>query len=159
MPNIRPILVTLLAAGLLLGVGQAGFGQGNPPDAKAKLEAAASKLATFDFGGDNGPLNVITELIVVSKDQPELRKEIAGKLAAVLSSNAPQGAKDFACRQLSVIGAAEQVPALAPLLVDEKLSHMARYALARIPGPASDEALRQALGKVKGKLLVGMINS
>jgi HEAT repeat protein len=51
------------------------------------------------------------------------------------------------------------VPALAALLSDEKLSHMARYALEPIPDPSVDEALRDAAGKLKGRLLVGVVGS
>ena len=51
------------------------------------------------------------------------------------------------------------MPALAALLGDEKLAHMARYALEPIPDPAVDAALRDALGKLKGRPLVGVIGS
>ncbi|MCY2996396.1 MAG: HEAT repeat domain-containing protein [Planctomycetota bacterium] len=146
-------------AGLLLwGMNTLAWAQ-PAGDFPAKLAEALGKLATYDFGGDNGPLNAITEMVTASQKQPEQRQQLAAKLAAVLASTAPRGAKDFACRQLSLIGTADQVPALASLLADDNLSHMGRYALERIPGPAADEALRQALGKVKGKLLVGVINS
>jgi HEAT repeat protein len=45
------------------------------------------------------------------------------------------------------------------LLGDEQLSHNARYALQMNPDPAVDEALRNALGKVKGRPLVGVIHT
>jgi HEAT repeat protein len=45
------------------------------------------------------------------------------------------------------------------LLGDEQLSHNARYALQTNPDPAVDEALRDALGKVKGRPLVGVIHT
>jgi HEAT repeat protein len=80
-------------------------------------------------------------------------------LIAVLKSDAPQKKKVDACRQLAVIGTKEAVPALAALLGDEKLSHMARYGLETIPDAAVDEALRGALGKLKGRPLVGVIGS
>ena len=48
---------------------------------------------------------------------------------------------------------------LAALLCNEELSHMARYGLEPIPDPAVDAALRDALEKVKGRLLVGVIGS
>lgn len=86
-------------------------------------------------------------------------KEVEAKLIAVLKSDAPQKEKAEACRQLGVIGTKEAVPALAALLGDEKLSHMARYGLEPIPDPAVDETLREALGKLKGRLLVGVIGS
>ena len=48
---------------------------------------------------------------------------------------------------------------LATLLADEKLAHMARYALEPIPDPAVDEALRAAVSTLKGRPLVGAICS
>jgi HEAT repeat protein len=126
---------------------------------KAALDAAFAQLLAYDFGRDSAPTTAIANLVTASYGKPADRKELASRLAEVLKSAAPRGAKDFACRQLAVIGTADEAPALAPLLLDEHLSHMARYALERIPGPTAEEAMRQALGKVQGKLLVGVINS
>lgn len=90
---------------------------------------------------------------------PPATKEQENKLLEVLKSDAPQKDKVDACRQLGVIGTKDAVPVLAALLADEKLSHMARYALEPIPDPAVDDALRAALGKLKGRQLVGVIGS
>jgi len=90
---------------------------------------------------------------------PPATKEQEAKLIAVLTSDASQKEKVDACRQLAVIGTKDAVAPLAALLGDEKLSHMARYALEPIPDPAVDEALRDALGKLKGRPLVGVIIS
>lgn len=86
-------------------------------------------------------------------------KEQEAKLIAVLTSNAEFNAKADACRELGRMGTAECVPALAALLADEKLTHMARYGLETVPGPAADDALRAALGKLKGLPLVGVVGS
>jgi HEAT repeat protein len=128
-------------------------------DFKAKADDAFAKLAAYDFGKDPSATAAIASMVAQTYGKPAERKELAARLAAVLSSGAPRGAKDFACRQLSIIGTGAEVPALAEFLADEKLSHMARYALERIPDPVACEAIRQALGKVQGKLRVGMINS
>jgi HEAT repeat protein len=80
-------------------------------------------------------------------------------LIAVLKSDAEHREKADACRELAQIGTADAVPTLAAMLADEKLSHMARYALEPIPSPAVDDALRDALGKLKGLRLVGVIGS
>jgi HEAT repeat protein len=85
--------------------------------------------------------------------------EEVNKLIGVLKSDGPLKEKVDACRQLSVIGTKEAVAPLAALLGDEKLSHMARYALEPIPDPSVDEALRAALGTLKGSQLVGVIGS
>ncbi|NQT37545.1 MAG: HEAT repeat domain-containing protein [Planctomycetes bacterium] len=81
------------------------------------------------------------------------------QLIAVLKSDAPQKEKVDACRKLALVGTENAVPALAALLGDEKLSHMARYALEPIPSPAVDDALRDAMGNLKGRPLIGAIAS
>lgn len=82
------------------------------------------------------------------------------KLIAILKDpNASVYAKAKACQQLAVVGDKAAVPALAALLADPRLSHYARFGLEPIPDPSVDEALRAALGRVKGGLLVGVINS
>ncbi len=90
---------------------------------------------------------------------PPATKEEADRLVAVLKSEAPLKEKVDACRGLAVIGTPHAVPALAALLGDEKLSHMARYGLEPMPERAVDDALRDALGRLKGRLLVGVIGS
>jgi HEAT repeat protein len=64
-----------------------------------------------------------------------------------------------ACRELAIKGTKESVPVLAALLGDEQLSHMVRYALEPIPDSSVDAVLREALGKLKGRPLVGVIAS
>ena len=77
----------------------------------------------------------------------------------MLKSGATQEEKAAACRQLARVATKQSVPTLASLLGDEKLSHMARYAMETIPDPSVDEALRDALGKLKGRPLLGVIGS
>jgi HEAT repeat protein len=68
-------------------------------------------------------------------------------------------AKAKACQKLAVVGDSSAVPALAALLADPQLSHYARFGLEPNPDPSSSDALRAATPKVKGALLVGVINS
>ncbi len=87
-------------------------------------------------------------------------KEQEAKLIAVLTkSDASLKDKADACRVLSLIGTKECIAPLAGLLGDEKLSHLARYALEPNPDPGVDEALRAALKTLKGRPLVGVIGS
>lgn len=89
---------------------------------------------------------------------PSLPDE-AAKLVALLESNAPVYDKAMACRRLAVIGDKSAVPALASLLTDEKLATYARSGLEAIPGPAADDALREAVGRLHGELLLGVLDS
>ncbi|MCY3024022.1 MAG: HEAT repeat domain-containing protein [Planctomycetota bacterium] len=81
------------------------------------------------------------------------------KLIAVLQGNSEGFDKDVACRRLAVIGSKDAIPALAAMLADANLYDVARYGLETIPDPAADDALRAALGKVKGKQLVAVCRS
>ncbi len=80
-------------------------------------------------------------------------------LIAVLKSDSPAAEKAITCKRLAVYGSKEAVPALAALLPDAELSSWARIALEAIPGPEADGALRDAVGKVAGRMRVGIINS
>jgi len=95
----------------------------------------------------------------VGADNPDSAAEKQRKLISVLQSNAAPQDKAIACKQLAIYGAKEAVPALAPLLADERLASWARIALEAIPDPAADDALRAAAGKLQGRLLIGVINS
>lgn len=81
------------------------------------------------------------------------------ELIAVLQSSAPAAEKALACKHLAIHGSTAAVPVLAPLLADPELSSWARIPLEVIPGPAVDEALRQSLSRLEGRLLVGVIHS
>jgi HEAT repeat protein len=101
--------------------------------------------------------SAVTVAILVATAAASAAQE--AELMAVLKSDATLEKKAAACRELARVGTKEAVPALAGLLGDEKLSHMARYALETIRDPSVDEALRDAMGKLKGRPLVGVIGS
>jgi HEAT repeat protein len=85
-------------------------------------------------------------------DEPALIAILKDPAASVFQKN-------IACRRLALIGTKASVPALAALLTDEKLAHYARFGLKPIPDASVDEALRAAIPKLKGGLLVGVINT
>ncbi len=87
------------------------------------------------------------------------RKDLETKLLALLGEGTSRAAKDYIGRKLAVIGTAESVPALAALLTDKDLSHMARYALERIPAAEAAKALRDALAKTSGAEKAGVAGS
>jgi len=123
------------------------------------LDQAFDALKTYDWGKDPAVLSPIQEAIVATHGNEAGRKELEGRLAEVLKSNVSRDTKDFVCRKLMIIGTAASVPTLAALLGDKDLSHMARYALERIPAPQAAQALRESLSKLGGALQVGVISS
>ncbi|MFP6702456.1 MAG: HEAT repeat domain-containing protein, partial [Planctomycetaceae bacterium] len=81
------------------------------------------------------------------------------QLLAVLNSDAGLFDKAKACQRLAIIGTSRSVPVVAKLLAQPGLSHYARLALEANPSSEVDKAFRDALGKLKGRQLVGVINS
>jgi len=122
-------------------------------------DQAFEALKSYDWGADPKVLKPIEEAVVSTHGNGAARKELEARLSAVLSSNVSRDAKDYVCRKLMVVGTASSVPALAALLPDKDLSHMARYALERITAPEAAQALRDALSKLTGALKVGVISS
>jgi len=90
-------------------------------------------------------------------------REAAGageaELIKIITGSASRAEKDKACRQLQIVGTPACIPALAAMLPDQKLSHMARYALEPMRYPQVDQALRDALDKTSGPTKVGLITS
>jgi hypothetical protein len=145
-------IVGLAVAALVLGFAV-------PATADEALDKAFEALKTYDWGNDRGVLKPIDDAVVASHGDAEARKALEGRLAEVLKTDAPRAAKDYVCRKLSLVGGEGCVPTVAGLLTNAELSHMARYALERIPCDCAVDAMRDAMGKVQGKLKVGMINS
>lgn len=123
------------------------------------LDEAFTALARFERGDDPAVVHPIEQAVREVHGNPSARTALERRLSACLTPAYSAAARMFVCRELAVIGSAASVPALAPLLLDQDLSHMARYALERIPGPEADTALREALGKSSGTTLVGIIHS
>ena len=123
------------------------------------IDKAFEALKTYQWGTDRKVLAPIDDAIPETHGDAPARKELETRLASVLGSGMSRAAKDFACRKLMVIGTAASVPALASLLNDNDLSHMARYALERIEAPEAAQVLRDALPSLKGNLKIGVIGS
>lgn len=85
--------------------------------------------------------------------------DAAGLIGILKDAGSSEFQKAKACMRLGELGAKEAVPALAALLGNEHMGMYARYGLEPIADPSVDQALRNALPKLKGNLLIGVINS
>jgi HEAT repeat protein len=97
----------------------------------------------------------LAEASEAGAEQPQKTAE----LLKVLETDGLTAVKAAAFEDLAVVGSAAAIPVLAPLLADKKLAHYARYALEPNPDPAVDRVFRDALKKLQGDLLIGVINS
>ena len=125
----------------------------------ATLQELLEKVKTYDWGQSRLALTEVSDIIKKAHSSPAELKKIEKSLLSVLTSDATRAGKQYVCRELSIIGTDESVPALGKMLTDEETSDMARYALERIPGTAVNDALRSALRNAKGKPRIGIINS
>ena len=123
------------------------------------LDQAFEALKTYKWGVDPKAIKAIQDTIVATHGDTAARKDLESKLAAVLATDAPRAAKDSVCRFLKTIGTAHSVEALAKLLHDAELSHMARHALQTNNAPEAVKALVGAMDKAPKKIKIGIISS
>ena len=155
MNRLAKVLVALLVT---VGCGIADRMAVAAVDMKS-FDELLTKATTDDFGQSREDLTKISEMIRQASTSPDEVKEIEKRLCEFVKGKATYAAKQFACRELSLIGTEASVPALAEMLTNDEYSDMARYALERIPGASVDQALREALPKAAGKAKVGIINT
>ena len=125
---------------------------------RAILSAPYDAIQEYDFGKTRRALAAIEEEIrsVPTSSFPEIEARL---LEALESPKTTFAGRQFVCRMLRRIGSAKSVPALAKMLDDKKLSHMARFALQYMAAPEAGAALREALPKLDGDLKIGVIGS
>ncbi|MBL7140230.1 MAG: HEAT repeat domain-containing protein [Planctomycetes bacterium] len=160
MPTRRTLAAALLAALALAAASAAEAARaGAPADAPPDVDPY-TYLVTYELakGMSRAPLTAIEDA-VRDADDPGRRAVEAKLLAAMADPKATYGCKQFVCRMLRRCGSEACVPALAALLTDKDLSHMARFALQALPAEKAGEALRAALGKTEGDLRIGVISS
>ncbi len=125
----------------------------------ATVDDAFNTLKTYDWGADRAALNPIDQAIIATHGDAAARKALEKRLVDTLTGGISRSAQDYVCRKLRVVGTAQSIKVLAALLPVEETSHIARYALERIPDEKAAGALRDALPKVGPKLKPGMIGS
>lgn len=105
---------------------------------------------------------LLAGLIAASVVAPRARSADAVRsqqLVGVLRSSVEVAERARALQQLALVAAPDAIPAVAALLGDEKLGQYARDVLEQMPDAAAGEALRVALGTLRGSALIGVINS
>ena len=123
------------------------------------LSEAFDALKQYDWGTDREPLKPIEDAVAACHGNDDARKKLENDLLSALASDISRDAKDYVCRKLAIIGSTTSIPVLSKLLVVENHSHMARFALERIPGAESAKALLEALSSASNQFKVGIISS
>jgi HEAT repeat protein len=123
------------------------------------LDTAFEALKQMDWGTDLAAVTPIEDAAIAAHGKPEARQDLENRLLAALSGSLSRDAQDYVCRKLATIGSVAAVPALSALLLKPENSHMARFALERIPAAEAGQALRDAVPKVSSQQQIGIISS
>ncbi len=99
------------------------------------------------------------ELVRVGNDSVNQQRIDERRLLDTLATAKTREAKSLLCRLLRRIGSEQSIPVLRPMLVNEEIGHMARFALAGIPGDNALAAMREALPEVSENLQIGLMNT
>ena len=117
-------------------------------------------MAQYEAGQDQKALLAMNWVVINAMNDANQRAATAARLAKILQAPATtSAARQFICAQLFWIGTAAEVSAVAPLLLDPATTDTARLFLERVKSEAAIAALRQALDKLEGRPLIGVINS
>ena len=137
----------------------AAFAAAAEPSGNAALDEAFKTLAVLELGQDLQRFDLIRQAVAASRTDEPVRADLERRLVAIVESGATDLAKDYACRQLALIGNDAALPALARLLPNPRMSYMARFALEGIGSPAAKKTLREMLGKTEGRQKMGAVIS
>ena len=158
--NRNAALFALTMAASLAAQAQTKAPPARPSHTPAEVDRLIARISTYEIGANPAAPIEFDELVEQSLDSAEFRKVIETRLLRFLQSQATPAGKDVAFRALSLVGTDASIPVLAPLLARAESAEMARYALASIPGPAADEALREGLGHAPNqRVRIGIIGS
>lgn len=89
----------------------------------------------------------------------EAQSDRESKFIQVLAGQTTKAQKAMACKKLAIVGSANCVEALAPLLKDAELTSWARIALEAIEAPEAETALLESTTQLSGLPLIGVVNS
>jgi HEAT repeat protein len=129
---------------------------GPPPGAGDEL---LQEVAAYRYGQSREALFRLRERVRASLANPSDRQEMERQLVELVESDATVEAREFACRELRLIGTASAVPALARLLDDTRRGEAALFALASIPAAEATDALSATLEASSGRLQVALIHA
>jgi hypothetical protein len=127
---------------------------------RERVSEAAAALRAYEFDKPAAAVAGFERLVAEAGGNPELTRLLRGELASILSSDAALAAKQAASKQLWILGPGEALPAVTRLL-ETNAPHLVEatfLAVAQTPSPEFDLALRNALGRMQGRVLVAAVN-
>ncbi|MFW6139828.1 MAG: HEAT repeat domain-containing protein [Acidobacteriota bacterium] len=156
MDNRKSIILHFILCFFLLSESVQSLTQ-SPPE--KELSDILKQLKTYEQGENDNLILELNSCIRSHKASEQGKLECEQQLISFLRKEATASGKMEACRHLRIIGTQKSVPILEEMLLKSETSDMARYALEKIPGAASDKALLQGLKKSNGLIKAGIVSS
>jgi HEAT repeat protein len=126
----------------------------------ADFTSMLATVAKYDYGDSREALTTLSDMLrQASGNAQQLADYEKAMLATVSAPDTKFAAKQYLCRELSIMGTEVSAPVLEKLLYDPQAADIARYALERIPGATVDAALLKASKKTTGLVQIGVINT
>lgn len=120
---------------------------------------AYDDLVKYEWSQGRAVVSTIEQDIRDAEDDAARRAIERKLLNALAHPEATYACKQFVCRMLRRMGSKACVAPLTGLLSEEKLSHMARFALQHLDAPGTTDALIKALGAAEGERKLGIITT
>ena len=144
------LAISVMAVGVLSAL--AGQEPGEADIARLVAEAAA-----YEPGQSSEAFRQLEELL--RESSPGARKELEAGLVRLLGPGSTYEAREFACRQLGMIGSKTALPTLAGLLKSDETAGIACLALTTYPPGKADKILRNALKSATGTARLQIITT
>ena len=125
----------------------------------ADIAGLLDAIADYKSGESRVGLTAVEDAVKEGVVLEERSLEIEKAMGDFLLSDATAASKQFVCVQLGLFGSEASAEVLGRLLVKDKTSDMARYALERIDGVGIDNVLLRGLGETRGNAQIGVVNS
>lgn len=123
-------------------------------------DLALSAILRYKRHDNRAAVRAVEQLTQWAAVEPAHTERLAAKMRAMLAEKgATDDCKAVILQQLSLIGSARDVVAIARLVGQERLGDYALGALQRIPGPQAEMALLDAVKKLRGLQKIGAINA
>jgi HEAT repeat protein len=116
-------------------------------------------LVKYEWSQGRAGVSTIEQDIRDAKGDVARHAIEAKLLKALAHPDATYACKQFVCRMMRRTGSKACVAPLTGLLADEKLSHMARFALQHLDAPGTTDALIKALAAAEGEEKLGIVTT
>jgi HEAT repeat protein len=147
---MKPISASLAGFLLAAGLAMAPTIAAAPPPAGTRVSDLAEALAGYESGASAAPLREIEDAMRQNLTEPRLRRELEAALVRVLEGKSTYEARQFASRQLAILGSENSVAALVGLLRVPDMVELGCLALGIHPSPRAEQALLRALPGLTG---------